>query len=280
MEHKIGEILKYLDDWYQCVERPSDYKGCACDICSLNMIGCYGVQGCDGSFRADKKSVAFKKLEKIGEPFMYEKRTCQTYQLYTPTDLKMQPDEVQAISVNRGNYTADIEIKQNERNKSMEEKLKEYFETATEEQLKNDFEVLKRFNEPDIPVQEFIESQMSHHLKPFDLEAAKAGKSVCTRDGRKARIICFDKKKKDFPIVALIEGSDGQEYVGSRTKDGRIAVKGESNGDLMMLPEKKEGWVAVYPKGYLGDRAYQSKEDAINTATDDVVDITKITWEE
>lgn len=116
-------------------------------------------------------------------------------------------------------------------------------------------------------------------LKPFNLETAKAGNPVCTRNGRKARIICFDKKEKDFPIVALIEGTDGQEYTGSRTKDGRIAVKGESNSDLMMLPEKKEGWVAVYPKGYLGNRAYQSKEDAINTATDDVVDIIKITWE-
>ena len=32
------------------------------------------------------------------------------------------------------------------------------------------------------------------NLKEFDIEAAKAGKPVCTRDGGKARIICFDKK--------------------------------------------------------------------------------------
>ena len=32
------------------------------------------------------------------------------------------------------------------------------------------------------------------NLKPFDLEAARAGSPVCTRDGRKARIVCFDKK--------------------------------------------------------------------------------------
>lgn len=43
------------------------------------------------------------------------------------------------------------------------------------------------------------------NLKPFDLEAAKTGKPVCTRDGRKARIICFDKKDINYPIVALIE---------------------------------------------------------------------------
>lgn len=41
------------------------------------------------------------------------------------------------------------------------------------------------------------------NLKPFDLEAAKQGKPVCTRDGRKARIICFDAKGNN-PIVALI----------------------------------------------------------------------------
>lgn len=62
------------------------------------------------------------------------------------------------------------------------------------------------------------------NLKPFDLQKAREGKPVCTRGGRKARIICFDKKEKDFPIVALIEGLDEQEYIGSRTKDGRIAV--------------------------------------------------------
>ena len=43
------------------------------------------------------------------------------------------------------------------------------------------------------------------HLKPFNLEEAKAGKPICTRDGRKARIICYDKKGDSDPIIALIE---------------------------------------------------------------------------
>ena len=41
------------------------------------------------------------------------------------------------------------------------------------------------------------------NLKPFDIQKAREGNPVCTRDGRKARIICFD-KKGDFPIVALV----------------------------------------------------------------------------
>ena len=35
---------------------------------------------------------------------------------------------------------------------------------------------------------------MEKKLKPFDLEAAKAGAKVITRDGRPVRIICFDRK--------------------------------------------------------------------------------------
>lgn len=41
-------------------------------------------------------------------------------------------------------------------------------------------------------------------LKPFDLEKAKQGAKVVTRDGRPVRIICWDKLDDDntYPIVA------------------------------------------------------------------------------
>ena len=43
--------------------------------------------------------------------------------------------------------------------------------------------------------------------------AAKAGKPVCTRDGRKARIICFNTKTLcDYPIIALVENADNSIY--------------------------------------------------------------------
>ena len=72
--------------------------------------------------------------------------------------------------------------------------------------------------------------------KEFDLEAAKSGKPVCTRDGRKARIICFD-KKGCTPIVGLIQ-EDGFETVATFTERGLCLINGAYN--LMMLPEKKE----------------------------------------
>lgn len=42
-------------------------------------------------------------------------------------------------------------------------------------------------------------------LKPFDLEKAKQGAEVVTRDGKPARIICWDRVGKLYPIVALVE---------------------------------------------------------------------------
>ena len=41
-------------------------------------------------------------------------------------------------------------------------------------------------------------------MKPFDLELAKKGHPVCTRDGRDARIICYDAKTGEYPIIALV----------------------------------------------------------------------------
>ena len=44
-------------------------------------------------------------------------------------------------------------------------------------------------------------------MKDFDLEAAKRGAAVCTRSGRKVRILCYD-KKGESPIVAVVDEYD------------------------------------------------------------------------
>ena len=116
------------------------------------------------------------------------------------------------------------------------------------------------------------------NLKPFSLEAAKTGKPVCTRDGRKARIICFDLQSiEKTPIVAALQVTDKQEVISLYYEDGRQFVDGISELDLMMLPEKKEGWVNVYK-----ERIYSTKEEAIEATYDGVtyVDTVKIEWEE
>ena len=86
------------------------------------------------------------------------------------------------------------------------------------------------------------EETKKSNLKLFNLEEAKAGKPVCTRDGRKARIVCFDKNDSKS-IVALIQSQyrSDIEVVMDYHNNGKVYEKDESSNDLMMLPEKKEG---------------------------------------
>lgn len=78
---------------------------------------------------------------------------------------------------------------------------------------------------------------------PFDIEMAKnitdgeiPGKIV-TRDGRNARIICWDKIDEIFPVVALVKCKE--ESVGEYTDNGRwISTEEDSDHDLLLeIPE-------------------------------------------
>ncbi len=136
----------------------------------------------------------------------------------------------------------------------------------------------------------YAEEEKKLNLKSFDLEAARSGKPVCTRDGRKARIICYDRQSDHgFPIVALVEntGAEKDEDVHFYRANGTAATA-ERAQDLMMLSEKKKGWVNLYKSdnsnfaAILGS-AYvcNTKEEAINNADPDTTIATvKIEWEE
>lgn len=79
-------------------------------------------------------------------------------------------------------------------------------------------------------------------MKEFDLEKAKAGHPVCTRDGHKVRILCFDKKGY-HSIVALIEDS-GIEVTICYDNRGRYNDdRQESSHDLFMKSVKREAWI-------------------------------------
>lgn len=83
----------------------------------------------------------------------------------------------------------------------------------------------------------------NRELKPFNLEAVKADKSVCTRDGKNVRVICFDKVGA-YPVVALVQ-EEGMETCHFYSKDGKCVDCGNEY-DLMMLCEKKKGYVNIY----------------------------------
>ena len=254
MEHKIGEIFKYNGEWYQCVEGDIYCPDCVFfrKKCNSQVLG-----ECGALKRSDKENVIFKKLEKVGESYTFVDKTVQNYLL--ETEMSASPEDVFILTNNELRLIA-IEIKQNKEDMSNTETL---------------------WYGPD---KKEAKSLKLSNLKPFSLEAAKAGKPVCTRDGRKVRIICFDAKRKDERnIIAVIPSKDypGFEDVIAYPNNGNYHGWHENDGDLMMLLEKKEGWVNVYKDGLLDTRVYNTKKEAFDKASPrDYVDTVRISWEE
>ena len=245
MERKVGEIFEYNGEWYQCIHTKS--LGCEnCDLATKSDIHCsdvFEIRGeCLSCYRKDGKSVIFKKLEKVGEPEIINGKKVQSivtgYVGCAFCIFKKGGACLSGGTCKNRCTRIYVEIKQNK--EDMEE---------------------KKLN-----------------LKPFDLEAAKAGKPVCTRDGRKARIICFDAKRKDGKnIMALIPSKEypGFEDLVAYPNNGNYHGGHENDGDLMMLPEKKEGWVNIYNRNrprtssencYImtGVSVFETKEGAIS----------------
>ena len=123
-------------------------------------------------------------------------------------------------------------------------------------------------------------------MEQFNLEKylANPSRRVVTRDGRKARIICTDRRNLNYPIIALIETSSGEEMAYSHTRDGEHCAACTDIFDLFFAPEKHEGWVNVSREeyGYEGGLIYDSKEDAEKIAKVNkcCIATVKIEWEE
>lgn len=124
-------------------------------------------------------------------------------------------------------------------------------------------------------------------MKPFNLKDAKAGHPVCTRAGQDVRIICFDRKQTDLPIVALVTGND-QEGLHCYRADGTnpLNESGIYNLDLRMKTITHEGWINIYqeagsPPAFRGYAVYASEEEAqrgINPNKNHVATV-KVEWE-
>jgi len=122
-------------------------------------------------------------------------------------------------------------------------------------------------------------------MKEFNLEAAKAGAKVQTRDGRPARIVCYDMKGQRQPILVLIT-ERGEEFKSEHSLDGRYYIKSrDDRSDLFMAPIKKTGWINIYPDGTTG-RTHTTQNKALEYAGSDRIDCIdhidtiKIEWEE
>ena len=295
MEHKIGEIFEYNGEWYQCV------KGDICADCTFAKKHCNEnplfevISSCSKYYRKDATSVIFKKLEKVGEPYIIGNKLIQRYKIY-PTTYHINIYGWYYHNLDVKSWTIDIEIKQNK--EDMEEKKIQLKQEDIDYLTRKIRYLVYKTNDYDRATEEimnlFIPSDTEHsssekigkNLKPFDLEAAKAGKPVCTRDGRKARIISCSLRNKNFPIAAIVE--DEEENVYQFEANG-VCDEHDENLDLMMYPEKKEGWVNVYrdcdgANITKDDNIYSSREAAIASAQfidgNHYVATTKINWEE
>lgn len=78
-------------------------------------------------------------------------------------------------------------------------------------------------------------------MKPFNLEEAKAGKPVCTRDGRRVEILSFENPNANYPILAKVffDKNDYEEFTFTESGNLFVAIK-ESEADLMMVEDETE----------------------------------------
>ena len=106
MERKVGEIFEYNGEWYQCVEGIGCYRCAFYDknICIADNPHC--------TCRSDKKNVIFKKLEKVGEPYVAYGLTRQKYKLHVPLVITNEILD-EDISCDDVNGIVDIRAKQN-----------------------------------------------------------------------------------------------------------------------------------------------------------------------
>ena len=315
MERKIGEIFEYNGEWYQCVKDDMyDYcKGCA-SFKNLTCTSHYGNRDC-------RLKANCKKLKKVGEPYEYLIQDSkiimlQEYILANPNYTCDDNEHVFVLYCQ--NLRVAIEIKQTKENMGDNDDIRPYDELFSPGTVSNtkylangDMEGMEEkglktkqiidklvddYVACKITYDEFSKGMKSFYadgdeskpiLKEFDLQAAKSGKTVCTRDGRKARILCFDRrlfyKNVSYPILAVVERSDGEDDVCGYNEKGKVLIEdgAEYKDDLMMFPEKKEGWVNLYR---YSTPIYETEEKAISCVgsekRNEYIDSVKVQWYE
>lgn len=248
MEYKIGQIFEIDGIWYQFVEDNS--YGCGSCVFSRFNGECANPEEdvkCAKFIREDGKSGHFVRLLPIGD--VYEQGGVK-WQQYKCVEKPNTEDKRVYIAYTDSEVGLIVSIRLTSSN-----------DMENNEKHSNSENIGKKLKP----------------FKPFDLQAAKSGKPVCTRSGKPVRIICFDVKGAKHPIIALVK-EDEYERVCSYMPDGRrFNDEEEWPDDLMMLPEKKEGW-AVIRRSDIYKNEEQAKEALLNSHT--AMMVRKITWEE
>lgn len=294
MERKIGEIFEYNGEWYQCIENEN------CRLCSFYELDCKKVETCIKDLRTDKKFVIYKKLEKVGEPFAdycpsariiyFQKYICYQKPVYNGDLIYCLDNNFISIEIKNKEDMKTVKISKDDLN-FLIDKIRYGILPKHIDYDKITNEISKLFSIDNI--EDSNSESIGKNLKPFDLEAAKAGKPVCTKDGRPARIICFDRVTNSTNeytghLIVLVTNPNGDEQSFYYTEKGNLAGEDEYDNhkwDLMMLHEKKEGWINLYwEDGMIEDCTcvpYATREEALDNISDPrFVTTVKIEWEE
>lgn len=122
-------------------------------------------------------------------------------------------------------------------------------------------------------------------LKPFDLEAAKAGAKVITREGRPVRIVCFDQKGR-YNLVGLVTTNENTEEANVYTKNGKFVEGRESTEDLFMAPKIITKFVTrcmIDGEEELGSIFFDTEgeaEECGKCSISNFLGVAKVEWEE
>lgn len=165
--------------------------------------------------------------------------------------------------------------------KVTEKEVQAAFDAAKSEETKQILTTL--FGPPEEKAKPII-----NNYKHFDLEEYQKNpnRKVITRSGRNVRIICTDKRKDDYPILALCSMDNGSEHCYSYLPNGKRYLIEDSSVDLFFAPGKHEGWVNLFnlSEGPCLGRVYSSKEVAESMigkcGLHPYIATVKIEWEE
>lgn len=291
----VGEIRQVSKDkWVQCIE------GKDCNSCyfykSDNCPCCYY------EYVSNNRRVTFKELENIGDPVEYNG---QWFQMIKVADKAQGCRQCvlrdycleKEIHCKINTVFAQIKDYKPKNEKTMEDKENEKkveLMSDTEKQVQR---LCYEYSENKITLKNLVsklKELFSEKDKvdciPFDIEKAINGSDVCTRDGRNARILCFD-AKGDRPIVALIDQKGLlNDYPYKYYANGSFYDSDTvSDIDLMIVPSIKTGYVNLYKNNsdnddciYNTSNVYSSIEEARNHIVDQdrYVDTVEFSWKE
>lgn len=67
-------------------------------------------------------------------------------------------------------------------------------------------------------------------MRKFNLEKAKQGHPLVTKEGKEAKILLFDRDSKKFPLVVIIENKEVTCY----SLEGKLYFDKDSDKDLRL----------------------------------------------